>query len=301
MTLRLDGRAAIVTGAGIGLGRSHALTLARAGAKVVVNDLGGATDGRGASRVADGVVKEIRALGGEAVASYAAVDDPEGAQSIIARCVEAFGKVDILVNNAGILRDKSFVKMELADFEAVMRVHLMGTVNCTKAAWPHMLQQKYGRIVFTTSGSGIGGAYGQSNYGAAKTAMLGLMNCLQFEGAKNNVYVNCICPVAATRMTENLLPKELEQYLIPEHVSPAVAWMCSDQCTASGNVVTAGAGYFANIKFFKTEGVQFDPRKPVSADMFADAWPHIDDLTAASPNKGLIADLTRKLAGLGLP
>jgi NAD(P)-dependent dehydrogenase (short-subunit alcohol dehydrogenase family) len=301
MTLRLDGRAAIVTGAGIGLGRSHALTLARAGAKVVVNDLGGATDGRGASRVADQVVEEIRALGGEAVASYAAVDDPAGAQSIIARCIEAFGKVDILVNNAGILRDKSFLKMELADFEAVMRVHLMGTVSCTKAAWPHMLQQKYGRIVFTTSGSGIGGAYGQSNYGAAKTAMLGLMNCLQFEGAKSNVLINCICPVAATRMTENLLPKELEQYLVPEHVSPAVAWMCSDQCKASGNVVTAGAGYFANIRFFKTEGVQFDPRQPVTPDMFAEAWPQIDELTAAAPNKGLIADLTRKLAVLGLP
>lgn len=300
MTLRLDGRAAIVTGAGIGLGRSHAMLLASLGAKVVVNDLGAGTDGRGGSPVADTVVEEIRALGGEAVASYAAVDDPDGAKLIVERCIEAYGKVDILINNAGILRDKSFLKMTLEDFDAVMRVHLTGTVNCTKAAWPHMLAQKYGRIVFTTSGSGISGSYGQANYGAAKTAMLGLMNCLQIEGAKINVLTNCICPVAATRMTENLLPKELEKYLTPDHVSPAVAWLCSEACTSSGNIVTAGAGYFANIKFFKTEGVQFDPRAAVTPDMFADAWTQIDSLDGASRNKGLIADLTRKLADLGV-
>jgi NAD(P)-dependent dehydrogenase (short-subunit alcohol dehydrogenase family) len=299
MTVRLDGRAAIVTGAGNGLGRSHALMLASLGAKVVVNDPGSAVDGRGASNVADSVVEEIRARGGEAIANYALVDDPVGAQSIINDCLEAFGKVDILVNNAGILRDKSFMKMELADFEAVMRVHLMGTVNCTKAAWPHMIERKYGRIVLTTSGSGILGSYGQSNYGAAKTAMLGLMNCLQFEGAKSNVLVNCICPIAATRMTENLLPKEMEKYLAPEQVSPAVAWMCSDACTTSGNVITGGAGYFASIRFFKTDGVQFDPRRPVTVDMFADAWSQIDDLSTATLNKGFAADATRKLAEVG--
>lgn len=299
MAVRLDGRAAIVTGAGNGLGRAHALLLAKLGAKVVVNDPGAAVDGRGASKVADNVVEEIRAIGGEAVANYAGVDDPVGAQSIIDTCLQAFGKVDILVNNAGILRDKSFVKMELADFETVMRVHLMGTVNCTKAAWPHMLERKYGRIVLTTSGSGIMGSYGQSNYGAAKTAMLGLMNCLQLEGAKSNVLVNCICPIAATRMTENLLPKEMEKYLAPEQVSPAVAWMCSDACTTSGNVITGGAGYFAAIRFFKTEGVQFDPRGPVTVDMFADAWSQIDDLTTAKLNKGFAADATRKLAEVG--
>jgi NAD(P)-dependent dehydrogenase (short-subunit alcohol dehydrogenase family) len=299
MTVRLDGRAAIVTGAGNGLGRAHALLLAKLGAKVVVNDPGSAVDGRGASKVADNVVEEIRALGGEAVANYAGVDDPAGAQSIIDTCLEAFGKVDVLVNNAGILRDRSFIKMELADFEAVVRVHLMGTVNCTKAAWPHMIERKYGRIVLTTSGSGIMGSYGQSNYGAAKTAMLGLMNCLQFEGAKSNVLVNCICPIAATRMTENLLPKEMEKYLAPDQVSPAVAWMCSDACTTSGNVITGGAGYFANIRFFKTEGVQFDPREPVTVDMFANAWPQIDDLNTAKLNKGFAADATRKLAEVG--
>jgi NAD(P)-dependent dehydrogenase (short-subunit alcohol dehydrogenase family) len=162
-----------------------------------------------------------------------------------------------------------------------------------------MIGQKYGRIVFTTSGSGILGSYGQSNYGAAKTAMLGLMNCLQIEGAKSNIFVNCICPIAATRMTENLLPKELERYLAPDQVSPAVAWMCSDACTGSGNVIAAGAGYFANLKFFKTEGVQFDPRGPVTADMFADAWSQIDDLSSATLNKGLVFDLTRKLTAMG--
>ena len=278
MTVRLDGRSAIVTGAGNGLGRAHALLLAKLGAKVVVNDPGSSVDGRGASKVADNVVEEIRALGGEAVANYAGVDDPVGAQSIIDTCLQAFGKVDILVNNAGILRDKSFIKMELADFEAVMRVHLMGTVNCTKAAWPHMLERKYGRIVLTTSGSGIAGSYGQSNYGAAKTAMLGLMNCLQFEGAKSNVLVNCICPIAATRMTENLMPKEMLDKLGPELVTAGVVFLCS-QDAPNGAILQAMGGNFHVAAIMENEMVNLGEK--ATADDVAANWAKISDLSKA--------------------
>ena len=203
MTIRFDGRVAIVTGAGGGLGRLHALALAARGASVVVNDLGGTLDGSGGTpTAANAVADEIRAAGGKAIANGASVTDLAAVQAMVAAAMTEWGRVDILVNNAGILRDKSFAKMEIDDFRAVMDVHLMGAVHCTKAVWETMRAQNYGRIVMTTSSSGLFGNFGQSNYGAAKMALVGLMQTLSIEGAKNDIRVNCLAPTAATRMTE---------------------------------------------------------------------------------------------------
>src|SRR5687768_271971 len=206
MTVRFDGRVAIVTGAGGGLGRLHALGLAARGAKVVVNDLGGTLDGSGGTpSAALAVVDEIGAAGGEAIVSGASVTDFGAVQTMVGEAMQRWGRVDILINNAGILRDKSFTKMEIADFRLVMEVHLMGAVHCCKAVWDIMRAQNYGRIVMTTSSSGLFGNFGQANYGAAKMALVGLMQTLSIEGAKNNIRVNCLAPTAATRMTENLM------------------------------------------------------------------------------------------------
>ena len=226
MAVRLDGRVALVTGAGGGLGRRHALTLAGLGAKVVVNDVGGTVHGgNGDAAPADRVVAEIEALGGEAVAHHASIADPAGAQSLVELAVERFGSVDVLVNNAGILRDKTFAKITLEDFEAVLAVHLMGTVYCTHAAWPVMLEQGYGRVVVTTSGSATNGNFGQSNYAAAKLGVVGLMNVLALEGVRKGVLINAIAPGAATRMTTDLIPGEIRDYLAPGLVSPVVAYL----------------------------------------------------------------------------
>jgi NAD(P)-dependent dehydrogenase (short-subunit alcohol dehydrogenase family) len=269
MAIRFDDRVAIVTGAGAGLGKEHALLLASRGAKVVVNDPGGAVDGRGGSAaVADKVVEEIRAAGGTAVASYDSVADKAAAQNIIDTAVKNFGRLDILVNNAGILRDKSFHKMEDGDFEFVVQVHLMGTVYCTMAAWPIMREQKYGRVVVTTSGSGTVGNFGQTNYGAAKMGVLGLINCLRHEGAKYNILTNAISPSARTRMTEDLISEAVKEYMKPELVSPAVAFMCSEQCDFSGEVIGAGGGFYRRVKYMESDGYQFDPGVPVTLDMF---------------------------------
>ena len=220
-SIDFKGRVAIVTGAGGGLGRQHALALAARGAKVVVNDLGGARDGSGGSvSAAQAVVDEIKAAGGEAIANGASVTDFDAVQAMVKEAVDAWGRVDILVNNAGILRDKSFAKMELADFKLVVDVHLMGAVNCTKAVWALMNEQKYGRIVMTTSSSGLYGNFGQSNYGAAKLALVGLMQTLSIEGAKNDIRVNCLAPTAATRMTEDLFPKEMLEAFRPRRTRP---------------------------------------------------------------------------------
>ncbi|HEX5325861.1 MAG TPA: SDR family NAD(P)-dependent oxidoreductase, partial [Acetobacteraceae bacterium] len=259
MPIRFDDRVAIVTGAGAGLGRCHALLLAERGARVVVNDPGGAVDGRGSEHsAADKVVAEIKAMGGEAVASYESVAVERAAQAIIATALDAWGRLDILVNNAGILRDKAFNNMTMEDFEAAVQVHMMGTVYCTKAAWPIMRGQKYGRVVVTTSGSGTVGNFGQSNYGAAKTGVVGLINCLRLEGAKYGILTNAISPSAHTRMTEGLLPPDMIPYMKPELVSPAVAWLCSEQCNVSGQIIAATAGGYARVQYFVTEGVQFD-------------------------------------------
>jgi NAD(P)-dependent dehydrogenase (short-subunit alcohol dehydrogenase family) len=255
MTIDLRNRVAIVTGAGNGLGREHALLLARLGAKVVVNDLGGDVSGRGASsEAARKVVAEIEAAGGEAMANGASVTDWEQVQALVADTLARWGRVDILVNNAGILRDKSFSKMELADFRAVMEVHLMGAVHCTKAVWETMRAQNYGRIVMTTSSSGLYGNFGQSNYGAAKMALVGLMQTLALEGHKNNIRVNCLAPAGATRMLEGLFPQELLGKLAPAAVSPAVAALVGEDAPTR-MILCAGAGSFETASVTLTRGI----------------------------------------------
>ena len=253
-TIDFKGRVAIVTGAGGGLGRQHALALAARGAKVLVNDLGGAADGSGGSvSAAQAVVNEIKAAGGEAMANGASVTDFDAVQAMVQQAVDAWGRVDILVNNAGILRDKSFAKMDLADFKLVVDVHLMGAVNCTKAVWALMNEQKYGRIVMTTSSSGLYGNFGQSNYGAAKLALVGLMQTLSIEGAKNDIRVNCLAPTAATRMTEGLMPKEVLEALKPEAVVPAMLVLASADAP-NRTILCAGAGTFEAAHITLTQG-----------------------------------------------
>jgi len=302
MTTRLDGRVAIVTGAGAGLGRSHALLLASQGAKVVVNDLGGSVNGQGGDHsAADKVVAEIRAAGGEAVASYASVSDPDSAAGIVETAVDSYGRLDILVNNAGILRDKSFMKMEMIDYRAVLDVHLLGSVYVTKAAWPIFMGQKYGRVVVTTSVAGTNGNFGQTNYGAAKMGLLGLMNCLTIEGRKNNVLTNAISPSANTRMTEGLVGEALQKYLDPKFVSAAVAWLCSEKCTESGTIIAAGGGGYGRVAYFETDGVQFDPSQHVTVEMFDESFPRIADLATARPSPiGVFGLMEERLKKAGL-
>ena len=255
MSINFKGRVAIVTGAGGGLGRLHALALAQRGAKVVVNDLGGTRDGVGASvSAAQAVVDEIKAAGGEAIANGASVTDYAAVQAMVQQAIDAWGRVDILVNNAGILRDKSFGKMEIVDFELVMNVHLMGAVHCCKAVWPHMTAKKYGRIVMTTSSSGLYGNFGQSNYGAAKMALVGLMQTLSIEGAKNDIRVNCLAPTAATRMTQDLMPEAVLQALKPEAVVPAMLVLASADAPTR-TILCAGAGTFETANITLTQGL----------------------------------------------
>ncbi len=255
MTINLTNRVAIVTGAGAGLGREHALLLARLGARVVVNDLGSDVNGRGGSATAaQKVVDEIVAAGGEAIANSASVTDADQVQAMVDATLSRWGRVDILVNNAGILRDKSFSKMALDDFRAVIEVHLMGAVNCTKAVWDVMREQQYGRIVMTTSSSGLYGNFGQSNYGAAKMALVGLMQTLSLEGARNNIRVNCIAPTAGTRMLDGLMSDDVLNALAPRAVSPAVAVLvCDDAPTRM--VLCAGAGSFEAAHVTLTPGI----------------------------------------------
>jgi NAD(P)-dependent dehydrogenase (short-subunit alcohol dehydrogenase family) len=284
MAIRFDDRVAIVTGAGAGIGREHALLLASRGAKVVVVDPGGSVEGRGnANAVADKVVDEIRKTGGEAIASYASVTDESAAQSIVDAAMKTWGRVDILVNNAGILRDKAFNNMSMQDFRECSDVHYMGTVYCTKAAWPAMRERKYGRIVVTTSGSGTSGNFGQANYGAAKMAVNGFMNVLRLEGGKYNILINAISPSARTRMTEDLLPPHLREFMKPEFISPAVAWLCSEKCNITGEIITASGAGYARLQYYRSEGVQFDPLEPVTVEMIDEAMPKILDMSNAAP------------------
>lgn len=274
--IRFDGKVAIVTGSGGGLGRQHALELARRGAKVVINDLGGAVDGKGgSSEAAEKVVAEIKAFGGEAIANGSSVTDDAGVQHMIDQTMDAFGRIDILVANAGILRDKSFSKMEIADFEAVLAVHVMGTMKPVKAAWEIMKAQNYGRIVVTTSSTGLYGNFGQSNYGAAKLGLVGFMNTMKLEGQKNNIKVNAISPVAATRMTENLMPPDMLEKLRPEFVTPGVVYLVSEDAP-TGAILTAGAGVFALARIYETEGVYLGD-KGLDAEHVRDAWAKIED------------------------
>jgi NAD(P)-dependent dehydrogenase (short-subunit alcohol dehydrogenase family) len=257
MALDFKGRVAIVTGAGGGLGREHALALAARGARVLVNDLGGALNGEpgaGASKgTAQAVVDEIRVRGGEALASTASVTDFAAVQAMVKQATDAWGRIDILVNNAGILRDKSFAKMELADFRLVLEVHLMGAVHCSKSVWARMVEQKYGRIVMTTSSSGLYGNFGQSNYGAAKMALVGLMQTLALEGEKHNIKVNCLAPTAVTRMTEELLPADMLDTFGPEAVVPAMLVLASEEAPTR-TVLCAGAGGFEAANITLTPG-----------------------------------------------
>lgn len=280
MSIRFDGRVAIVTGAGGGLGRSHALELARRGAKVVVNDLGGSRDGAGgSSAAAQAVVEEIKALGGEAIANGSSVTDDEGVANMVKQTMEAYGRIDILVNNAGILRDKSFTKMEIADFQLVVDVHLMGTVKPTKAVWDIMKKQGYGRIMVTTSTSGLYGNFGQSNYGAAKLGVVGLVNTLKIEGQKDNIRCNVLAPVAFTRMTSDIFPPEAEQLLTPASVSQAVMVLVSEDAP-TGTILLAGASVFSVAQVVESEGMYIGD---MSAEKIVENWDKVSDMTNATP------------------
>ena len=279
MTISFKDKVAIVTGAGGGLGRCHALQFAERGAKVVVNDLGGSVDGSGgSSEAADKVVEEIKAMGGDAISNGSSVTDKAGVKKLVDDAMAAYGRIDILVNNAGVLRDKSFAKVTLDDFEFVVDVHMMGSVYCTKAVWPIMVEQKYGRIVMTSSSSGIFGNFGQSNYGSAKMGVVGLMNTLRIEGQKNNIKVNSLVPVAATRMTENLgMPDAVFDSLKPESVSPAVIFMSSEDAP-DGVMISAGAGVFAMAEIVHSEGIALKG-DDLNADMLAEKWSEASDMT----------------------
>ncbi|MFM7272243.1 MAG: SDR family NAD(P)-dependent oxidoreductase [Gammaproteobacteria bacterium] len=305
MDIRFDNRVAIVTGAGAGLGRSHALALAARGARVMVNDLGGARDGTGRSSAAAArVVEEIRAAGGEAIANGANVADYAEVEAMVAEAMAAWGRVDILVNNAGILRDKTFSKMELADFRTVVDVHLFGTVHCTKAVWEIMRAQQYGRIVMTTSSSGLYGNFGQSNYGAAKMAVVGLMNTLVLEGEKHGIRVNALAPAAGTRMTEGLMDAKAFDLLTPESVTAGLVVLCAEQ-SPNRMILAAGAGGYASVHTYETLGVHLVPAQQTPENVLAalagiNARPGEQELTQGFQQSFKFAGNAAKALGIEL-
>tara|TARA_R110002072_G_scaffold130059_1_gene268833 strand:+ start:1054 stop:1971 length:918 start_codon:yes stop_codon:yes gene_type:complete len=303
MSIRYDGKVAIVTGAGQGLGRSHAIELAKRGAKVVINDLGGGVDGSGgSSEAAKSVVAEIEALGGEAIANGANVAKYDEVEAMVKQAMDKWGRVDILVNNAGILRDKSFTKGSLEDFRLVLDVHLMGSVNCTKACWEIMREQSYGRIVVTTSSSGLYGNFGQTNYGSAKMGVIGMMNTLAQEGAKYNIHINALAPTAGTRMTEGLIPEEAFALLTPETVTPAVLYMVSEDAPTK-TIICAGAGAYSVAKIIETDGVWLPPAEQTPEGIAAN-WDAISSpVGETQPQAGFeqTVKMTGKaMEGLGL-
>lgn len=278
--LGVQDRVIVVTGAGGGLGREYARTLAREGASVVVNDLGGARDGTGAgSAMADQVVAEIRAAGGRAVANYDNVAEADGAANIIATALDEFGAVHGVVSNAGILRDGTFHKMSFENWDAVLKVHLYGGYHIIRAAWPYFREQGYGRVVVATSTSGLFGNFGQTNYGAAKLGLVGLINTLALEGAKYNIHANAVAPIAATRMTEDIVPPEVLDKLAPEFVAPVVAHLCTEECADNASVFVVGGGKVQRVALFQNNGVIFD--KPPSVADVAAQWAAITDLSGA--------------------
>jgi len=275
--IRFDGKVAIVTGAGGGLGRAHALLLASRGAKVVVNDLGGSFTGEGASTtMADKVVNEIKAAGGTAVTNYDSVTD--GAK-IVKAAIDAFGRIDIVINNAGILRDVSFHKMSEDDWNKVIQVHLIGSYSVTKAAWNYLRDQQFGRVVMTTSAAGLYGNFGQVNYAAAKMGILGMAQALAAEGEKRNVKVNVIAPIAGSRMTETVLPKEVCDKLKPEYVSPLVAYLCSEECQVNGATFEVGAGIISRVRWLRAPGVALPLKEGVTMEKVAANIDKINDMT----------------------
>ena len=277
--VRFDGRVAIITGAGQGLGRSHALLLASRGAKVVVNDLGGSTAGEGkSSETADLVVEEIKQAGGDAVANYDSVEDGD---AVVRTAMDTWGRLDIVINNAGILRDKSFKNMTDADWDIIFRVHNYGAYKVTKAAWPIMTEQGYGRVLFTTSSAGIYGNFGQTNYGSAKLSLVGFANTLSLEGQRKNVLVNTIAPFAASRLTEGLLPPAVFDSLKPEYVSPIVAYLCSEDSDTTGGVYEVGGGFYSSLRWERTKGKLFRLGRDVSPDAIQSSWKQINDFTEA--------------------
>ena len=273
-------RVIVVTGAGGGLGREYAITLAKEGASVVVNDLGGSRDGTGAGHsMADQVVMEIREAGGRAAANYDSVAEPEGAENIIKTALDEFGKVDGVVSNAGILRDGTFHKMEFGAWDSVLKVHLYGGYNVIRAAWPHFREQSYGRVVVATSTSGLFGNFGQANYSAAKLGLVGLINTLAQEGAKYNIKTNAVAPIAATRMTEDILPKEVLEKLTPEYVAPVVAYLCTEEVPDTASIFIVGGGKVQRTALFQNDGITFS--EVPSVDDIAAKWGEITDLSAA--------------------
>ena len=294
--IRFENQVVIVTGAGGGLGRAHALLFAKHGAKVVVNDLGGSTHGEGANAsAADKVVAEIKAFGGEAVANHDSVTD--GGQ-IVQCALDSFGRVDVVVNNAGILRDKSFHKMEDTDWDLVYKVHVEGAYKVTHAAWPHLREQNFGRVIFTASTSGIYGNFGQSNYGMAKLGLYGLTRTLAIEGRKNNILVNAIAPTGGTRMTEGLIPPQVFEQLKPELVSPLVVFLGSEACEETGGLFEVGGGWMGKVRWERSLGVGFDPRAGFSPEDVAANFARICDFEGAAHPKDNIEAMKEMMANL---
>ncbi|RRV11694.1 SDR family oxidoreductase [Stutzerimonas xanthomarina] len=294
--IRFEDKVVIVTGAGGGLGRAHALLFARHGAKVVVNDLGGSAQGDGAnSSAADRVVEEIRQAGGTAVANHDSVTDGD---RIVQQALDSFGRIDVVVNNAGILRDKTFHKMEDADWDLVYRVHVEGAYKVTRAAWPHMREQNYGRVIFTASTSGIYGNFGQSNYGMAKLGLYGLTRTLALEGRKNNVLVNAIAPTGGTRMTEGLIPPQVFEQLKPELVSPLVVYLASEQCQETSGLFEVGGGWMGKVRWERSLGVGFDPNAGFDAEDVAAQWQQICNFENAAHPADNMEALKEMMANL---
>ncbi len=300
--LSFKDRVVVVTGAGGSLGRCYALSFAERGAKVVVNDLGGSVKGGGAgsgesSLAADAVVAEIKAAGGEAVANY---DSVENGEAIIKSALDAYGRVDVLVNNAGILRDSSFKKMTSEDWSLIHNVHVDGAFNLTKAAWPHMLEQQYGRIINTTSAAGLYGNFGQANYGAAKLGLLGLTKTLAIEGQKHNVFTNAIAPAAASRMTEALFPEAVIKGMKPELIAPLVVSLCAESNQENGSVFEVGAGWIGKLRWQRSAGVSFNPQEEFTPEEVAERWEDICDFTEFDTPENAMESSAPMMRNLGI-
>lgn len=294
--IRFDDQVVIVTGAGGGLGRAHALLFAKHGARVVVNDLGGSSHGEGANAsAADLVVAEIRAAGGTAVANHDSVTD---GGKIVQNALDSFGRVDVLVNNAGILRDKSFHKMEDADWDLVYKVHVEGAYKVTRAAWPHLREQNFGRVIFTASTSGIYGNFGQSNYGMAKLGLYGLTRTLALEGRKNNILVNAIAPTGGTRMTEGLIPPQVFEQLKPELISPLVVYLGSEACAETAGLFEVGGGWIGKVRWERSLGAGFDPQAGFDAEDVAAQWQQICDFSGATHPRDNLEAMKEMMANL---